>query len=342
MSDSIYTSTGDLHVTLSGSGQMWFARGGADPRETDQTLTELLNGPLGGGVSSLWVVGTPANSRLLCEAYPIAAAANINIWAVSPILVKGARQWADAKVVLMAGLESALAYQAGKERKAASLGGWHRVTEGEMPFHRAHAAMAEKAKGSALVKILHEHPLWKRMLFVYPGDIAALARILAHIRDPRYFLPDKPLDERYPRFDDLMSPLEQYCGLGQQGSQSMNEVYRQRALLLGKAWAAFEAPGMEATAPEGFLRLYCMQRHLVRSESAAHVATAAQDAIADTNRLLLAYIRHNWVDTQTRTGDGLFVPEHFFGDAFRGSKLPPDAVARIVAGWKRHVQLRSE
>lgn len=309
----IHDGANCVHATATAGG-IRFTRGGQAVRKFDGSVDRWLEGRYLEGVDTLHVVALPVNSALIAAAARIVEARGVAIHLRSPLLLPFRKQREDAGVVLAASRQS----MEPQERIAPSAGGWHRMMPSEGAVYRAAAMLAAGDDAKAMIRELEGHPLWLRLKFINPRNEETLARVVAALRDPRWYV-------------DLQKPTSQaklyaYMGLSFDLAEDDDSVLRRDDAV--SAWRiADKAPSGTSQHPRGFL-----WRHFYKSEA------AAMRRERSTTKLFLRFLRSVWTDLLAaeagRRGEPLFVSQYFFDEALEmklQGELRKDPMANEIA-----------
>lgn len=138
-------------------------------------------------------------------------------------------------------------------RVAASLGGWHVVTEDDRTIYEMVAASKQRdtsPRGTRLVDLFSKHPLSRYLAFVETLDEVCAAKLVAEIIDPRWYV-----DRANP---SRVSRLQSYLGLTPKNFEKLavrkikpNTPALRRAELAYAAWA--DAPQLNAQNTSNFV-----------------------------------------------------------------------------------------
>ncbi len=192
-----------------------------------------------------------------------------------------------------------------------SRGGWHRMTDDDLPSYQLaahfHAGGSYNATAAAA---LAAHPVFPAASFIGHLDMGKLAELVAAVIDPRWFVTtDSP-----GRFGRLK------CYLGLMPGRGPSPSRRNRRRLVLDTWKTTDTVPSCVNMPGWFL----WRRWAV---------TAGNSVKADmrTSRVFVSYLRETWLHAMapTTVSDGLFAPDYFFGDA------------AVADAWRVHVKPRT-
>jgi hypothetical protein len=183
---------------------------------------------------------------------------------------------------------SAVLYTASNYENAPSKGGWHDLSSRELSSYRIAEAVTA---GADAYSRLVEHPAWP-VLSLFGLDADAVARVIADILDPRYFI-----DQEDP---DSQAPLDTFLGLDMKMFRRLHENHKmtspraRRCLALWSAWSL----------PTGGLRFADAVPHGDGSRDPLEAALVV-------SRKFVSLLRHVWLDGlyPNRGADRLFCPE---------------------------------
>lgn len=258
----------DLAVAVA-DGELWISRGGECPRRFPGDRERFLASLLFRGSDEVAIAATAGGSRLIVDAYDRCAELGIPLWLCGPRVATGPRPWTRPRSLVAA--VSALATS--EDRLPASLGGRHRMTEFERGIYGAAAALERTGTDWPAAAAIGGHALVRAMGFAAWLRTPRVCRIIAEIRDPRWFVdPIKP---------NAMSPLYARFGLGGRSLGS------RRAAVVRSALGRQLEDGPLGTDP---------RRMLFRRHHAFHRAVREpRTAEAATSRFFLRVLRAVWL-----------------------------------------------
>jgi hypothetical protein len=291
-----------LHVCP--TGQVWCANGEHPPVLAAENVDALMETPTISRGKRFRVIASASNSVLIARLF-VATQAPIEL--CTPRLSLTAAEMDDPRIAILRAREL--------EGLPSSMGGWHVMSAVEYVPYALADAIAQKRPESELRNMLWTHPAAKMWSFFRYHDTAALARIVAAIRDPRWYVKrDKP---------DSLSCVMQYMGMNPQtmawvlGRAKRPYGPNDRAKLVLNSWQWQPGPtAAQLEDPRNFLWRQC---RLNKTHAELRVC-----------KLLMSFLCRTWTDAVVeRKGDRLFVPDYFFHDP-----LVCKAFTQHVESWK--------
>ena len=150
--------------------------------------------------------------------------------------------------------------------------------------------------------LCRSHPVWPSVSVIPHLDHSCVARVLAYVRDPRFFV-----DSGSP---DRLSKMKKYLGLTpfhqKEAKYGATEEVHVRLLTTVGCWR-----GQDPTKEDLQKESYFLWRMLGRID-------CPERAYLRVTQKWIAFLRHVWMDVlNKRMGPDkmLFVPEHFFSPA---------------------------
>ena len=287
-----------LKLHMDPDGMVWYLEGQQLPVCSGKSLAEFMQDPLIQHSAVFHIIATPRNTALILETYFTRHHDdNFRLYLCTPMLCHTAAERDDPEVALVRARRFAL---------PSSLGGWHQFTSQDYSSYMLAALESKDAVSDQASLLLESHPVWPALSFM-PTDVSACCRLLAAIRDPRWYI-----DLDHP---DRTVRLEAYMGLtmsnvrmafASSSSPSQSKRFNPRCRLVIDCWHR----GMENVirddpslhAPGNFV-------YRVWSKHATKDPVKGQ---LRASQIFLRYLRHTWLDALYTGGDGLFVPEYFF------------------------------
>lgn len=286
-----------LKVHTDNSGHVWYCDGVSAPRNSSQTADTFLRSAVVNRLSAqIRLLGAPQNAELIIELFLRRQKREIaHVQVASPRAAGSPDEIADPITALL---------KMRSLQASASCGGWHSVT---MADYAIYALLARFLRNDFVLDdtattYLHAHPVYKIAKFIPNIDDAALARLLATIIDPRWYV-----DTRMP---ERASKLELFLGLTpkiqQRVSRAKTILSKPREFRCAnvlQCWKTQTADMAVVDAPREFLwRIW---------------AAAGADAPGDlrASQAFVRFLRLNWLEVlDTRRGkkDGLFLPTRYF------------------------------
>lgn len=292
---SVYATTAE--------GVVWFAVGQARPRSSGKAPFEFLEGSYCRDADEVRVLAMPQNSPLIRDAFAHSLGTPCKVYLAGPSMVPAGATAADPSEVVIAarataGRRGPVPAEAVGGRPS-SLGGWHLMRALEWQAYILAAAVVEGDVIGDFDEEFADHPVLRRIAFAAPLDRTAALRVVAEIRDPRWFVdPDKP---------ESPARLASYFGLG--GARARNVG---RRLLVDDAWGRDAAVAGEGDPDDP--RAFAVAHYRSRRDEYGEDAAAAR-----TSRFFLEFIRRAWLEAlHPHVGDGLMAPDLFFARVDRG------------------------
>jgi len=198
-----------------------------------------------------------------------------------------------------------------------SSGGWHELLAQEQTIYTAASQLANNDEPAAVIATLAGHPLWLRLKFISPCSDAALAQIIAMLRDPRWYI--------NPQHPSKMRRLYNYMGFNPMHGDITAAERKELAIAVWRTDA--KVPAGISKHPRGFLWRHYYKLASSGSQVKAELATTG---------LFLRFLRSVWLDViaedNPHIAEPLFVPDYFFDWSF-----PKDTFsAEIAESYKRY------
>lgn len=317
------TAPGDersLKLHTAPDGEIWLADGTRAPRPSGMQLDRFMDsGVWRQPVRVIRVLGLSYNAPLLTALFPWQSRHHIErLELAGPLVCTTVDERRDPEVALFRMRQCLL---------PSALGGWHIMTDRDYASYSLVTRLqttGDWADESALSILMH-HPAWYDLTFIRGLNPRMVARLLARIIDPRWFV-----DTRRPL---RIARLENYLGLApsvqrvaSSPTTSLNFAGENCRLVL-QSWRSADPPGRgELEIPENFLwRIWFAAGQGVRGDLRASQA-------------FVCFLRHTWLAALcVRPGsqDGLFNPDVIFNNeaelsAYRdhAAKRPLDVVSQ--------------
>jgi hypothetical protein len=313
----ILASNNTIHATSAGD-TVWVSKGCATPRRFGKPIDQFWSSRFCADVPEFRIIALPHNSALIRDAYAHAEASGARVLLAGPQLIRTRVERENPTAVLTRsiGLTHALF------QLPPSVGGWHEMQRVEHPIYAAAAAYGGNESPDRAVEALAGQELTKRLQFIQPCDNAAIAQIVAAIRDPRWFASSQSPSK--------MRHLYNYMGFHPiKGDSHSNE----RRELVHSAWRTeAKVPSGVSRHPRGFLWRFYYKLAASGSKVQAELRTSL---------LLLRYLRSTWLDVLAQglphISEPLFVPEHFFEAAFTEKSVKDPYSVEIATAYKRYL-----
>lgn len=261
-------------------------------------LDYMLSLPVG----CVRILASPQNSQLIVDTFKTFSDVRVG----TPAACRDATELRDPEISL---------YRSRQLRVAASLGGWHRLTDAHVTAYELAVAVEQHDAGVltwiAVERLLQQHMAWTDLQWILGLCPLSTARLLATIRDPRWFV-----DWRHP---DRLSRMRAYLGLSPRvlaRAAVPTAETPPAATAAGRAAMTHACWGSQQYLGDSFLRRYARTKEgVIGTVSACHA--------------LLVYLCCTWRErlhfAETGRRIELFVPEYL---------KAMDAEA--VAAFKKH------
>ena len=306
----IFVGPAIVHATATADG-IYYTRGGKAVRHFKQPAEDWLASTFCKDIREIRIFAMPENSALIAAA----AGASFRVLLASPLMLDTRRARHNPNRIL----NRAMDLTSLQIRISGHRGGWHYMQTDEDMFYRAAAALAAGASDATIVALLERHPIWQRITFMSPCDEVLLAKLLATLRDPRWYV-----DVTRP---GSLAKLYTFMGLAMDLRLTQGPTNRDMAI---STWRTSEATPQGVTRhPRGFL-----WRHFCKSDD------GQLKRERKTTRLMLRFIRSIWldyiaaVDGYAGIVEPLFIPEYWMDDALkqqRGNTVVKDPMAAEIA-----------
>lgn len=306
-----------IHATAT-SDRIYFIRGGKAIRHFRLPAEDWLASSFCRDIPEIRIIALPGNAALIAAA----AEAGRRILLASPLMLRTRRSRNSHEQVL----NCAMVLSAVRPGISKHRGGWHLMQPDERCIYRAAAALAAGEDDAVLISLLANHAVWQRIRFMFPCDEGRLARLLATLRDPRWYV-----DISRP---SNLSKLYSFMGL----QRDINETRgpNNRDMAIGVWRTGIAVPAGITRHPRGFIwRYFCKYdgSQVMRERK--------------TTRLMLRFIRTVWLD-YIAAADGyagisepLFIPEYWFDDSLsirQDNAIKKDPMAHEIAcAYKEHL-----
>jgi hypothetical protein len=185
------------------------------------------------------ISGDPSSSPLVCALAPRVSAGCLRVEIGSPRL-------AHTPAIQLGTSQVLLRLRERPEGLAASLGGWHALSDTTLPTYQLAVALASEVPAPDWESVFHKHPTWPSLSFLGTLDKLSAARTVVAIMDPRWFV-----DVAHP---NRASRLFLYLGLTPDAFRATKASGRKtlRAVIARRAWVGDGAPA-DASSPSQFL-----------------------------------------------------------------------------------------
>jgi len=292
-------ATTKLHVDA--DNHVWYTDLGGLPCNSGQTIDEFLSSSphCSGPRRIVRLIGTPQNAELISTLYVRQRQKEISrVQIAGPNVCENATELADPSLAILR-MRQALT--------APACGGWHDLSEYEYP---AYAMLARLQRNHGVVDdlvrtYLKVHPAYRAVTFIPDVAEEHLARLLATIVDPRWYV-----DRRAP---EKTTKLALFLGLVPAVQARVSDatiiVTKKRDLRCAtvlNCWKTMPADRVNMSDPRNFLwRIWRACGGGVRADLRASQA-------------FIRYVCYNWLDVLDRRKgykDGLFAPDLFFKTA---------------------------
>lgn len=283
-----------LKLHMDDGDRVWFADGDRVPVDSGLPVSSFIKALRHRGPSVFRVLGLAVNAPLLIALYRTFQRGG-RIEVASPLACETSDECSYPPVALYRMRECGL---------APSQGGWHEFTADDYPSYALAARFQrDPCFDEEVQQILKLHPVWSAATFIGSIQPEYLARVLAVVLDPRWYID--------PRNPSRISRLFTYMGVTPagiravvRGSQGV-KASRCRAVLAAWDWRNPEQENLPD--PCQFLwRTY-------------FAAGGGERGLLRASQRFLAYLRHTWMQElyrDTRYGRlELFVPDMLFKDA---------------------------
>jgi hypothetical protein len=287
-------STLKLHTGA--DGVVWYADGTCFPVSAQTNHAGICESRLFDRPRSVRVLGTEANAELLLELYRRRGDRVDRLELASPTLCENGKELQDPTIALFRMRQCLL---------PSAVGGWHVATDGD---YISYALLCRLKQHDGWLddegrRLLELHPAWQDLSFLRGLDMQFVARVIARIRDPRWYvsalLPERM--NRLRRFMGLDPHTQQRVSNGKQ--LVVHEIERRNFDMLA-AWQKLEPPGIaEMQIPGNFLwRVW-------------HSAGRGYKGDLRGSQMFLAYLYYIWLQGLNRQQGDVFDPSRIFKNA---------------------------
>jgi hypothetical protein len=278
----VKTDAGRLKLHVDSHGRICAAVGDTMPRiyaGLDDVWSTL------GRFPDIYLLAAPSNASLIHQLYGLQQQQGGNVWLASPALIK------DDPVAASAVL---------KFRRLtdlpASLGGWHPMTDADAVIYDLGQLQRTQATIDESIARLMQHPAWPLWSFMAHLDLAAFARLLTLIGDPRWYV-----DPKHPTRD---SRLQLFLGLTpHKASRPQSAGRAGRLAVVLDAWT-YADPLPAEDSP----RYFVYRRYRERQEEPVMARIRA-------SQHFLRFIHHTWLASQSRHSREMLAPDCIFWQA---------------------------
>jgi len=230
------------------SGIVWFADGDRVPMSSGNNVSDFVPTLHGRSRLLVRVLGTPTNAALVMRLRALVEDNDGRLEVASPVVCGGVMERTEPATALLRMRQNV---------NAASLGGWHKVTQADYATYALAAQLHRDMQFLDSSKhLLYRHPVWKHLSFVGGVSEEWAAWLISTIIDPRWYIdPDKP---------NRLSKLKSYLGLDPKTIQSVlanNKPTTNREFNCRVTYATWAMSGAPDTyllkSPENFIwRVY--------------------------------------------------------------------------------------
>ena len=308
----------DLRLFLEPTyGNIWFAGDSGSVTSTNQDPQEFVSRRLC-DTETVRLLGLPSNAALIAWLYQSSEQeGHPHLAQVGTPAVCNKQQLQDPAQAMFQMQEV--------DGLPRSKGGWRKIDKHDFASALVQCAFQE-GKFDNIDDILASHPAWAAISFNPTMDLLESARLLAEIRDPRWFV-DTKKPERFAR-------LRSYLGLTQRNIRYVcgwdHENHGpgfnfERCKITLNAWlGSNNARHTFETDPRDFLRRRVRQYPVKEIEDTTK-------AILRGLTMYVNFIRLVWLETASPHGGELFAADHFF--ASDSEHMQP----KVLKAWKKHV-----
>jgi hypothetical protein len=327
------TSTLKVHVN---SGRVWYAEGENQTRHDGEVVEEFIENPVFCAADNVRLIGSHSNARMISLLYDMKQKGKIrSVEVATPLICATAEDRKNRPEEVIKQLRLCAL--------AASVGGFHEVTEADYRSYALIVAVQGGTKGGVpsskqALRLLRAHPAWKALSFIKSLDEAACAGLLSFIIDPRWYV-DTAKPNRRTKFESAMGldPRTQRA-VSEPGKHKKGKHHKRCGLVL-KCWknpryGAAVRDMLEVTspipvddsdkpgiAPYDFVwRVWGHYMQLGVDEPSAPPDPVKADLRA--SQFFLSFLRHTWTAELYRDScalpdrcAGLFRPADFFRHA---------------------------
>lgn len=209
------------------NGRVWYADGVESPAESIQDLTGFINEVSHRTNPHIRVLGTVSNSQLIVDLYQKCCSPRRNgkLEVASPLVCLTAAERNDPNISL---------YRMRQCLLSPSLGGWHQVTELDYPVYALAAQFnRDGVFNEHIQRLLQTHPVYHDLTFLPTLHQESIARLLAIVLDPRWFI-DFSNPYRLSRLKTYLGLTPRYMWNVTNGIISNERAHR--CFLTLKAW----------------------------------------------------------------------------------------------------------
>lgn len=236
-----YAEDTTLKLHTAPDGNIWFAEGNCEPRNSNMTLSDITSHEMWQrSVVPVRVLGTRPNARLLVRLYEARKQLRIGRFEVAgPQVCETRRELLNPEITL---------YRMRQCLMPASLGGWHAFDEVDLTSYRLAAASFTSPIVTAtevVLQLLQQHPLWRPLSFIPTLNAGSCALLVASIVDPRWFIA--------ARKPNSVARLRRFLGLHPGVTINTSDPYSLRRQLVQACWRNQQPDSVDIERPENFL-----------------------------------------------------------------------------------------
>jgi hypothetical protein len=306
-------------------GTVWHACKEDLPQDSGKRIPEYLSTVLPKLANKVQIVGLGENAALIVKIADTFGLDNISIELVSPLV---------CRVDIERMLPDIVLQRMKMFQRSPSQGGFHRLTQEELVNYRMAEMLHNNAPGpvgdisayyTKIQLLLKQHPVWPALSFVQPLDPYYVFRVLARIRDPRWYVnPSRPeRDNRLLAYLSLEPRIQARASCDAQPPQRGQATCREVLCCwkidnyVHKATRYLDAIGVKPVAESRLPGLRpCDFLWRVWGKYAVGEGRSEMDGIKGdlrASQLFISFLRSAWLDAIYReTGTSLFDAERIF------------------------------
>ena len=295
---------------------VWFGIGGGGVSCANTDPETFVNSGKLDNLKNVYVVGFPDNAALVAALHERYSESSVSVWLGTPMpFLHSAIDSADSILDNIDILKSL----------PPSLGGWHKCVDLDYKTALLQCSLMELTDIEWTDELWNQHPLAKKLSFIYGLDNYVTSKLMCLVGDPRWFIDvDKPNKIR-----KLLAYLGlKYSNLEKVHDKSFEDIasYSKGA---NRCWIAVNSwtGGLgydDASAADPSCFLWAKAKSTRNELLGIHKAT----------KLFISFLVDIWLDEASSSE--LFVPKYFF------EKCYDEAidVTKTIESFEKHMQLR--
>jgi len=299
-------------------GELWFGRDIQCARKLRLDVAGFAKSDKLDDVTDVYIVGFQQNSPLIATLYERYRNSAVRLWLGTPMPFLMSNLSQAAEILDNLGPLQSL---------PASLGGWHLCDDVDFHTARLRCALMEYSDLQWTSDLMFSHPLYRPLSFIESVDVDSLARLIAIIGDPRWFV-----DTQKP---NRLNKLKAFLGLKfvhVEKSRANADVADlvdssrglQRCWYAVRSWTSGRSlEETDTLSPGNFLW-----------HKALHLEERPHMGVYKSTRSFVSFLVGVWLDMVSR--EELFVPRYFFENCYNTEF----DTKRTVEAFKTHLMVK--